>query len=1134
VTPGRPISHQNVDGGSSSDILASVSNGENRTGNFAVSTGRASRRRPTGTSATISCPVEDKALASTGESFSLLLAAANSARAKERDKRLEAIDEDIRTREADLRPLLPALKRSEELLRATPADLSKALPAGTAFVDVLRVVYINQAPKVRGVKGEKRTPRYVAFVETHQGVKRIELGKAESIEELPELWRRALVEGAEAEPGRGASGVSKAPASCGTTASCRTSTRMSIVAFIPTGPRAELRRLTPDPQPLAHGWARTCSRPRMAQGKMRTDPDGHQEDVALDDTSQERSWLRDRPGWRDPLIVAGLFLLAAGVFLPTVRYDFVGLDDPGYVYENPHVREGLSGTNILWAFGQYTQVYLWLPLTWLSLQLDATLFGPEPAGFHFTNTLLHAFNAALVFLVLRRMTGAVGRSALVALLFALHPLRVESVAWVTERKDVLSLSFALLAMLAYHRSVLASSRAWLALAVGLYGCGLAAKPMVITLPCVLLLLDWWPLGRLRSWADLRPLLLEKVPFFLLAGVFSVITIYSQQSTAMYNVTDLSLGKRIAIALVGYASYLGQTFWPFDLAALYQLPEGRDSYPWWQPVGAAGLLVALTGIAWRLRRPAPYLLVGWLWFLGGLLPVSGLFQAGPQARADRFTYLPHIGLFLALVWVAADLVAKFHLPRGVVISTSAVILAALVVRTSDQLGHWRNNLSLWQHTVAVTENNPIASLSLAVQYEADGELEKALHSHTKACRIDPTLFNSQAGQARVLVRLGQLEEAARVAEKAIDVFRQHPKQPLNAPAGMADCWYILGKHSEKNRRPAEAIAQYRKALEYHPAAHIRLAAIAHSARPNDPGINFKLGVDLMERGEWKRAVPLLAAAVEAAPRNAGSRGALATALFRGALATALLATGQEEEAATQAQEAVRLEPRWPAQAARFAWLRATHPIPAHRRGEQAYWAARAASLIRPISPETLDALAAAAAETGRFDEAVTQAEQAMKLAQQGGKSDLAAGIGKRLALYRRRQAYHRPAPLAGLLAGCSGLARSDRTLSSAEGSPLAGAIRLGGAGPAAEAVCPAALANTLPAYSASQVYKRAGGASSCSSISTCSITPGASVSGQDRGVHWCCRGWCAAAPTCPTLPTVASSPPRLSSASTCDA
>jgi tetratricopeptide (TPR) repeat protein len=750
----------------------------------------------------------------------------------------------------------------------------------------------------------------------------------------------------------------------------------------------------------------------MAQGKTPTNPDEHQEDVALDETSQERIWLRNRPGWRDSLIVAALFLLTAGVFLPTVRYRFVGWDDPVYVYENPHVLEGLTGTNVRWAF-QNTQVSLWLPLTWLSLQLDATLFGPGPAGFHFTNILLHALNAGLVFLVLRRMTGAVGRSALVALLFALHPLRVESVAWVTERKDVLSLCFALLALLAYHRHVLASSPAWLALSVVLYGCGLAAKPMVITLPCVMLLLDCWPLGRLRSWADLRSLLLEKVPFFLLAVVFSVVTVQTQQSTAMYNVAELSLTKRIAIALVGCASYLGQTFWPFDLAALYPLPEGPSEYPWWQPVAAAGLLAALTGIAWRLRRPAPYLLVGWLWFLGALLPVSGLFQAGPQARADRFTYLPHIGLFLALVWAAADLVAKFHLPRWVVISTSAVILAALVVRTSDQLGHWRNNLSLWQHTVAVTENNSLALLHLAAQYDTDGELEKALHYHTKACLIDPTLFNAQVGQARILFRLGRPEEAARVAEKALDVIRQHPNQPPN-PAGVADCWYILGKHSEKNRQPAEAIARYRKALEHEPAAHIRFAlgtllthlgqtdeairelSRAHSARPNDPGINFKLGVALSERGEWKRAVPLLAAAVEAGPRNAGSRGALATAL---------LATGQEEEAATQAQEAVRLDPRWPAQVARFAWILATHPVPARRRGELSYWSARTASLIRPVSPETRDAGAAAAAETGRFDEAITQAEQALKLAQQEGKSDLAAGIGKRLALYRQRQAYH---------------------------------------------------------------------------------------------------------------------------------
>ncbi|MGH9361727.1 MAG: tetratricopeptide repeat protein, partial [Thermoanaerobaculia bacterium] len=359
----------------------------------------------------------------------------------------------------------------------------------------------------------------------------------------------------------------------------------------------------------------------------------------------------------------GLALLTVLVFAPVVRHDFVSLDDPAYVTGNAQVRRGLTAEGFRWAWGNEVAGN-WHPLTMLSHMLDAELHGLDPGGHHLTSLLLHAANAVLLFVLLRRLTGAAGRSAAVAALFAVHPLHVESVAWIAERKDVLSAFFFFLALLAWSGYARRPSSWRYLLALLAFALGLLAKPMVVTLPLVLLLLDVWPLGRLPLAAAaerrraLGPLLREKLPFVLLALGAAAVALVTQRE-AMSPLAALSLGRRIANALLAYAAYLSDTVWPRGLAVFYPLP---GALPAWRVALAAVLLAALTALALARLHRSPWLAVGWLWFVGMLLPVIGLLQVGSQARADRYTYLPSIGLFVALVWEVAARVPIGRLRR----------------------------------------------------------------------------------------------------------------------------------------------------------------------------------------------------------------------------------------------------------------------------------------------------------------------------------------------------------------------------------------------------------------------------------------------------------------------------------------
>jgi hypothetical protein len=466
--------------------------------------------------------------------------------------------------------------------------------------------------------------------------------------------------------------------------------------------------------------------------------------------------------------------------------EFVNYDDDVYVTNNLDVQGGLDLLNIPRAFTSTISNH-WHPLTWLSLMLDAEIYGLRPLGFHLTNLVLHTANVLLLFGLLRQMTGAALRSAFVAALFAVHPLHVESVAWVTERKDVLSTFFWLLATIAYvHYARRPAWRRYLGVVL-LLALGLMAKPMLMTMPLTLLLLDFWPLRRLAGRAGpaeekaapaFAPapwwkLLAEKVPLLLLAAGSALVSLYAREEGGGLKSGDyLGLPDRLAYAVNAYVVYLEKLFWPRDLALLYPLTPG--GLPAGRVALAAGVLVLLTVAALALARRWPYLAVGWLWYLVTLLPVSGIVQLGSYALADRYTYVPSIGLFLALVWGAADLVGEVALARLPAAAAGLLLVVALALGSHKQVGYWQDSISLWEHAQAVTPDNFVARTKLGEAYERAERIPDALTEYAAAAGLRSDQAIAHANLARCLLKLGREQEGLaslrQAAERERGTFR----------------------------------------------------------------------------------------------------------------------------------------------------------------------------------------------------------------------------------------------------------------------------------------------------------------------------------------------------------------------------
>ena len=557
------------------------------------------------------------------------------------------------------------------------------------------------------------------------------------------------------------------------------------------------------------------------------------------------AWFGASPRVRDLLLAVLLATSVLVAYAGVRQHDFVNFDDPEYVVQNRHVTSGLTFANVAWSL---TAVHSanWHPLTWMSHMLDCSLHGLDPGGHHVTNVLLHALATVLLFFALRTMTGAPGRSAFVAALFALHPRNVESVAWISERKDVLSAVFwtgAMWAHAAYaQRSTLPR---YLAVAL-LLALGLLAKPMVVTLPAALLLLDLWPLRRVRlagigddATTDVRtpaPLAVpavvrEYAPLFAIALAAAIVTFLAQRSSgAVATLTALPLGFRLQNAVVTYAGYLWSLLWPTQLAVFYPyrtLPVAEVS-------AALALLVALSVLAWRTRRTRPYLLVGWLWYLGTLVPVIGIVKAGDQAMADRFTYLPAIGIFLAATWAIADAASRDPRTRRALVPAAVLVAIACLLTTRRQVEHWRDSVTLFRHALAVTSRNHLAELNLAAALVERGDVAAGLEHARAAQALRPDDVKVLATLGTALARSGHGDEAESAYRRALQsdpdsvlawlgmaVLHAEREQWADAERAYAEVLRREPEHAKAHAglgfvlsaqaRHADAIAQYRAAI-----------------------------------------------------------------------------------------------------------------------------------------------------------------------------------------------------------------------------------------------------------------------------------------------------------------------------------
>jgi len=456
-----------------------------------------------------------------------------------------------------------------------------------------------------------------------------------------------------------------------------------------------------------------------------------------------------------------LILLTLGAYNPAAYNDFVSFDDPAYVTSNPHVRAGLTWDTVKWAF-RSTEQANWHPLTWLSHALDCQFFHLNPAGHHYTNVLLHAATAVLLFLFLQAATGFAWRSAMVAALFAIHPVNVESVAWAAERKNVLCMFFFVLMLLAYRWYAQRPGWKRYSLVALLFAMGLMSKPMLVTVPFLLLLLDYWPMGRTKE-HSLGRLVAEKLPLLAMSAASSVVTIIAQEADGAIHSSDFTLSNRLQNAILSYARYVGKAIWPSDLAAFY---PHRQHLPAWQVALAALLLVSITSAVLLFGRKQQYLAVGWFWFLGAMVPVIGLVQAGEQGMADRYAYLPFVGLFLAIIWAFSEWAREHRISAMYIAVTAFCVLGALMAVTHKQIGYWKNTRSLWAHTLSITDDNYVAEASMGAELVAEGEIQEAIKHLEAGIAINPRDPFSWLDLGVCEKRLGNVGQAVEDYEAAL--------------------------------------------------------------------------------------------------------------------------------------------------------------------------------------------------------------------------------------------------------------------------------------------------------------------------------------------------------------------------------
>jgi tetratricopeptide (TPR) repeat protein len=681
--------------------------------------------------------------------------------------------------------------------------------------------------------------------------------------------------------------------------------------------------------------------------------------------------------------IAGISVLLIGlawlVFAQTLRYPFVNYDDGAYVYRNPHVTHGLTLRGIAWAFSHAVAAN-WHPLTVISHMLDCHLYGVNAGGHHFTNVLLHTIAVVLLFLVLSQLTGGPSRtgtmwpSAFVSAVFAIHPLRVESVAWVAERKDVLSGVFFMLTLLAYFGWTQKRTFGRYVTMSILFALGLVSKPMLVTLPFVLLLLDYWPLSRFQrsevkgrmseTKSTMTRLVVEKIPLFILsAATCAVVLVTQNKSESMAGVRVLPLPWRIENAFVAYATYVCQMIWPLNLAVLYRHPHG--SLPLWKVALSLVFLILISAGAVISRKRRPYFFTGWFWYLGMLVPVIGIVQVGLQARADRYTYLPQIGLYLAITWAAADVSRPWRDRRIILSVTATAIVAALAWCARIQASYWRDSESLWRHTLGITADNGIAREHLCDALLDKNKVDEATAEAREMLQKWPASAKAQNILGVALTRQGHPDEALAYLLSALklnpDLIRLH---------------YNLANVLLQKGQVDQAIAHYKKELEAHPDF-----AEGHNNLANA----------LFQKGEPDEALIHLETALELKPNYAEARNNLGIALSQ---------KGEMREAIAEWTKALEIDPDNLDAHCNLAWVLATFPDASVRDGSKALeFAKRALQLSRGKSARIWRLAAAAYAETGHFPDAIDAAQKALRLADAQGNSALATTLEMNIALFQ---------------------------------------------------------------------------------------------------------------------------------------
>ena len=795
---------------------------------------------------------------------------------------------------------------------------------------------------------------------------------------------------------------------------------------------------------MAKPWARPSSQVlvdrRRARQQNPTAPDVGRRFVSMNLSTPTNANLTDSVR-RSRVLAALLFALVWIVFWPVGGNDFVNYDTPGYLTENTLVNQGFSAEGVKAAFTT-GQSHLWHPLTTLSHMLDCELFGLEPRGHHLMNVGIHALTSALLIPLLFGLTGRLWPCVFAAAFFALHPLRVESVAWAAERKDTLCALFWFLTTAVYARHVRAPSRRSHALLLLVFALGVMTKPVFVTLPCALLLLDFWPLNRIKpggdSGGDWRRfcrrnagLLKEKAPLFLGSIFLCVMTIRAQQSAAIASLEEIDLSSRFANAPVAYIGYLSMLVWPDNLAVFYPLP--LNGWGWGTVAVAAVFLISITALAIRFRGAFPYAFFGWFWFLGVLVPNIGLIQAGIQSMADRFAYLPSLGIAVLIAWGAADLAARRRWNPGLLLGIALVWLGALSLATRMQIAHWKDSVALFSRAIDSAEGNPIAHHNLATALLERGRVDEAYEHFMTALAYNPGHVEANTGAAIIAAGYGRLNEAE-------DRYRA----ALSTDAGNVKAANNLGNILVSTGRAAEGIDLFERVLSAEPdnpdalnnhglalaelgdeSGAINRYRQAIAGRPDYYRARQNLAVALAARGDHGGAVVEYRATLELKPdllqahaglgislralgRNAEAIDALigaldlepGFALARFELIDALVYEGRFREAIGELQTAIRGNSQDLGAPLRLGWIYAACSDDGLRDGRLA---GRIAADIKALSDENdpgpADLMAAALAEQGRFSEAAAIAENALKLAEASQRKALASAIRDRLRAYR---------------------------------------------------------------------------------------------------------------------------------------